>query len=122
MGYPELGLHLRNRLGPDACEELSNAFEEAENEMLVTVGNRFEGRLVAFGAELRGDLVRTQSELRQDMAQMDANLRVSFTEALSRLRADFSDMRVDTLRWAFLFWVGQLAAMAALLAYMLDAR
>jgi hypothetical protein len=101
---------------------LGDAFEEAQNEMLITIGDRFDGRLIAFGAELRADLVRTQSELRQEMAQMDANLRVSFMEALSKLRADFSDMRVETLRWSFLFWVGQLAAMAALLAYMLRPR
>ena len=28
-------------------------------------------------------------------------------------------MRVELLKWSFLFWVGQVAAMAGLLAYML---
>jgi hypothetical protein len=90
--------------------------------MLTTIGERFDGRLVGFGAELRADLVRTQCELRQEMAQMDAGLRVAFMEGVSKLRADLAETRVETLRWSFLFSVGQLAAMAALLAYVLRSR
>lgn len=30
-----------------------------------------------------------------------------------------SEMRVDVIRWSFLFWIGQFAATAALLGYML---
>jgi hypothetical protein len=122
MNESDFGMRLRIRLGPEACEDLSNAFMEAQNEMLITLGDRFDGRLVGFGAELRADLVRTQSELRQEMAQMDAGLRVAFMDSFSKLRADLAEVRVETLRWSFLFWVGQLAAMAALLAYMLRSR
>jgi hypothetical protein len=31
----------------------------------------------------------------------------------------FAGLEVRLLRWSFLFWVGQVAAMAALLAFML---
>jgi hypothetical protein len=31
-------------------------------------------------------------------------------------------VRVEVLRWAFLFWLGQFAATVALLAFMLRAR
>ena len=155
MNACDFGLHLRNGLGPEACEDLSNAFMEAQNEMLMTSADRFDGRLIGFGAELRADLARTQSELRgdltrthsdfraeltrtqsefraelactkselrQEMTQMDAGLRVAFMEGFSKLRADLADVRVEAIRWSFLFWVGQLAAMAALLAYMLRSR
>jgi hypothetical protein len=30
-----------------------------------------------------------------------------------------TDMRVDVLRWSFLFWIGQVVATATLLAFML---
>jgi len=37
-------------------------------------------------------------------------------EETSRLRLDFAEMKYDLLKWSFLFWVGQVAAVAGLLA------
>jgi hypothetical protein len=41
---------------------------------------------------------------------------------ISMLRTDFtrdlSEVRVELLKWSFLFWVGQVAAVAGLLAFM----
>ncbi len=119
MVTPNLGLRLRDRLGTEASQDLSNAFEEVQNDMLIMTTDRFEGRLIAVGSELRAEICQTRSELRQEMARMDAGLRVALTEGLSKIRAEMSDMRVDVLRWSFLFWIGQVAAMAALLAFML---
>jgi hypothetical protein len=43
---------------------------------------------------------------------------------LSALRLEmqkgFGDLRVEVLRWSFLFWIGQLAAVAGLLSFMLS--
>ena len=119
MVTPSLGLRLRDTLGPEASQDLSNAFEEVQNDMLTMTCDRFERRLIAVGSELRSEIYRTQSELRQEMARMDAGLRIALTEGLSKIRTDMSDMRVDVIRWSFLFWIGQFAATAALLGYML---
>jgi len=119
MGVPVLGLHLRSRLGPEACEELSDAFEEEKNDMLAITSERFEQRLIAVSAELRAEIGHSQSELRQEMTKMDAGIRVALTDGLSKIRAEMTDMRVDTLRWSFLFWLGQVAATGTLLAFML---
>ena len=43
------------------------------------------------------------------------------TEQVSLLRQDIADARVEMLRWSFVFWIGQVAAVAALLAFMLRA-
>jgi hypothetical protein len=44
-------------------------------------------------------------------------------EELSRLREQITQelvvTRVDMLKWSFVFWIGQVAAMAALLTFML---
>ena len=41
------------------------------------------------------------------------------TEETTKIRADmqvgFADLKVDLLKWSFLFWLGQFAAIAALL-------
>jgi hypothetical protein len=54
-----------------------------------------------------------------------ATLRQDVNVDLSALRHDFtrdlSNVRVELLKWSFLFWVGQVAAIAGLLAFMLRA-
>ena len=121
MAAPILGLRLRNSLGPEASEDLSNAIEEGQTDMFSEASERFEQRLIAVSAELRAEIGRAQSDLRQEMTTMDAGIRVALTEGLSRIRVEMTDMRVDVLRWSFLFWIGQVAATATLLAFMLRA-
>ena len=40
-------------------------------------------------------------------------------EEMSKLRLEMATMRFDILKWSFLFWIGQLAAMTAILSIML---
>jgi hypothetical protein len=108
MVQPNIGLRLRDTLGPDASQDLSHAFEEMRNDMLTMTADRFEGRLTAVG-----------SELREDMARMDSGVRIALTEGLSKIRMDMSEARVNVVYWSFLFWIGQFAATAALLGFML---
>ena len=119
MVAPSLGLRLRDKLGSEASQDLSNAFQEVQNDMLTLTTDRFDGRLIAVGSELRSEIYQTQSELRQEMARMDAGIRVALTEGLSKIRTEMSEMRVDVIRWSFVFWIGQFAATAALLGFML---
>ena len=97
MASPVLGLRLLTRLGPEACEDLSNAIEEGQNDMLAEASERFEQRLIAVAAELRADIGRGGPP-RQDMTTMDAGIRVALTEGLSKIRVEMRDMRVDVLR------------------------
>ena len=106
MAVPSLGLRLRHCLGPEASEELSNAIEEGQNDMLSMTCERFEQRLIAVSAELRAEIGRAQSELRQEMTTMDAGIRVALTEGLSKIRVEMTDMRVDVLRWHSYRYVG----------------
>ena len=92
MTPPDLGLRLRHRLGPDACEDLSDAFEEIQNDMLTIATERFDGRLVAVSAELQAELFRTQCQLRQEMAVGDAALRVTLMEGLASIRTEMAAM------------------------------
>ena len=108
MVQPNIGLRLRDKLGPDASQELGHAFEQMGNDMLTMTADRFEGRLTAIG-----------SELREDMARMDSGVRNALTEGLSKIRMDMSEARVNVVYWSFLFWIGQFAATAALLGFML---
>ena len=121
MPAVELGVALRERLGADASSDLVEAFRAAHNDMLITATERLEERLSTLAAELRGEMASLRSDLRQEIAAGDTALRVALVEGLSQIRREMSDMRVDVLRWSFLFWLGQVAATATMLAILLRA-
>ena len=85
---------LRTRLGDDATfgliELLETERKDGSQEVLSIAADRFERRLAE---EL--------SSLRQQITQ------------------ELVITRVDMLKWSFVFWIGQVAAMAALLTFML---
>jgi hypothetical protein len=119
MVQQNFGLRLRDKLGPEASQDLSRAFEEVQNDMLTITAERFEGRLIAVGAELRAEISQTQSDLRQEMARMDSGLRITLNDGLSKIRTDLSESRVEVMRWSFYFWLGQFAATSALIGLLL---
>jgi hypothetical protein len=40
-------------------------------------------------------------------------------EETAKLRLDMADMKFELVKWNFVFWIGQLAAMTAILSLML---
>jgi hypothetical protein len=40
-------------------------------------------------------------------------------EEMAKLRLDMADMKFELVKWNFLFWAGQIAAMTAILSLML---
>ena len=94
MIAPRIPRQLAERLGSDGTQGLVTLLEstrtEWSDEVLTAAADRFERRL---GTEM--------SALRLEMSR------------------DLSALRVELLKWSFLFWVGQVATMAGLLALML---
>jgi hypothetical protein len=84
---------LRDRLGEQGTFGLLELFEAREaassDRMLSIAAERYERRLT----------------------EEIAGLRVALTR-------EIYDLRSEVLKWAFLFWVGQFAAVAGLLAFM----
>ena len=85
---------LRERLGHDATLGLVETFEIEKRkwgeDVLSLAAERYERRLT----------------------EQVSSLRIEMHQSLATLR-------VELLTWSFLFWVGQVAAMAGLLAFML---
>jgi hypothetical protein len=80
------------------------------DQVLSLAADRFERRLTHEISALRVDLVQAESHLRRDLH-----------EGLAGVRQEISDTRVELLKWSFLFWLGQVAAIAGLLGFMLRA-
>ena len=95
---------LRHRLGDDGTfgliELLDADRKDWSDQVLTVAADRFERRLT----------------------EEISAVRVELAQGLAGVREEIATTRVETLRWSFLFWVGQVAAMAGLLAFMLRNR
>ena len=98
--------------------------------MVGIVTDRFERRLTETTSQLRVDMaqefaaVRVEmahgfSAVRQEMAAGLAAVRQEMAQGLAAVRHEMADGRVELLKWMFLFWVGQLFAVASVMAILL---
>ena len=103
---------LRERIGSDATEgllDLIDARTRDWGEHVLTIAEaRFDRRLTEEVSALRVDMTR---ELHRSLA----DIRQEFGRELA-------NVRVELIRWSFVFWLGQLTTIAALLSYMLPKR
>ena len=98
---PSVPVALRDRLGQEASLALVELLDSEKiawrDEVLSLAEERFERRLTESIAELR----------------------VEFHNGQHALRVELHQGRVEMFKWSFVFWIGQVAATAVLLAYML---
>jgi len=128
---------LRDQLGDEPTDALvayvDAAGEEWKRDVLSLAAERFERRLVeemaalrvemaAMGAAIRGEIAAMGAAIRGEMAQQRATIREEMAAMGAAIRGEIAAGRVELLKWCFLFWIGQVAAMAALLAFMLRGR
>ena len=96
---------LRQQLGDEATfgllELLDTERRDWSDQVLSAATDRFERRLTEEVSTLRVDLSR------------------EFHQGLNSVRQEIATTRIDMLKWSFVFWIGQVAAMAGLMALML---
>jgi hypothetical protein len=84
---------------------------EWAEQVLSMASERFERRLA-----------QEMAALRVDMAHHETGLRQELHGGLTGVRQEMANTRVEIVRWSFVFWIGQVAATATLLAFMLRVR
>lgn len=94
-----VGSALRERLGDDASSALVEYVEHS-------------------GREWRGEVLESCTERVEGRMNHYAD-RNEVVDGFARIVTQMADMKVEILRWSFAFWLGQVAVMAALLAFML---
>jgi hypothetical protein len=102
---------LEERIGNQGSAALTEMLSASADFTLTQCTDRFERRLVEETAKLRVEIAQMRSEFRSDQS----SLRTDFHEGLSSLR-------VELLRWAFVFWIGQVVSIGGLVALLLRAR
>ncbi len=74
------------------------------NDLLEIATERFERRLSEEIGAVRVEMANGFAAIRQEMAT---------------IRQEMAAMRFDLLKWPFLFWIGQVATLGGLIAFML---
>ena len=127
---------------------LDRAHREGRADVIAACTDRFERRLVELISSVRMQITQVEASLRRDMAEMSAGIRRDMAEMGAGIRRDMAEMgagirhdtarmgddirqemtgvrhdmasgRVELLKWCFLFWVGQVVAVAAIMGTML---
>ncbi|HKK65940.1 MAG TPA: hypothetical protein VJ967_08800 [Clostridia bacterium] len=125
---------LREKLGDEAAEgliELLNNFSENTHNSVITLAvEKFERRLAEEigkfrsevteqNASLRSELHEEIAALRNEVIQQNATLRSEVAEQNSKLRSELFEKtergQTTTIRWMFLFWVGQIGVLLGFL-------
>lgn len=105
--FNEVPEPLYDRLGDQATIGMLDILESSEREwstnVLTAASDRFERRLAEELGALRVEMTHAMTALARD------------------LRQEMATTRVELLKWSFLFWVGQLAAVSGLIAVVLRA-
>ena len=101
-----IGLALRDCLGERGVRDLNDYIEEHRQAWRADVVNAITERL---------DYRLNECASRTDMIAT----REDMINGFARVAKQMAEMKVEILRWSFLFWIGQVATIAALLSYML---
>jgi hypothetical protein len=106
---------LSERLGVEATTGLVDLIGIVERDMteavIVRSVERFERRLVEEVSQLRVEMREGDAALRLEVR----DVRHELAAFGSGLRQEMATLKFDMLKWSFLFWVGQVAAIVALL-------
>jgi hypothetical protein len=98
---------LRQRLTEGGVVGLAEVLNRERVEVIATVSHSFEQRLAADCGKLQQGLDALRADMRAEMGALRFELRADFQVAIAHTRADL-------LKWSFLFWVGQVAAVVGL--------
>jgi hypothetical protein len=83
------------------------------------MGADIRQEMAQMGADIRREMAQMGADIRREMAQMGGDLRLEMGQMGSAIRQEIATGRVEMLKWCFLFWIGQLVAIASIVGIML---
>jgi len=109
----------------EAIEKSLSSIEEKAKEQKIIIKHELKDELTkelvtkdelkATEERLRGEIKTTEEKLRREIEEVRGEIRA--TE--ERLRTEIHRWRADTIKWMFVFWLGQLVAFVGILRFML---
>jgi hypothetical protein len=61
----------------------------------------------------------SRKNVRVELATFRSDVKAEFATVRSEVKADLALTRAEVLKWSFLFWIGQVAAVGAVMAFLL---
>ena len=108
---------LRDRLGSEATVGLVEWADSSSNawrdQTLHLAFERFDRRLAEECSAIRVEMAESQARIRVDVSK-------ELHEGLAGVRTEIAAVRVDLIKWSFLFWIGQVAVMIGVISFMLS--
>jgi hypothetical protein len=123
MDIEQVPAALREQLGLEASsgllQVLDRSHRDGRADVIAACTDRFERRLVAEISGVRVQIAQLDASLRREMTEMGAAIRRDMAEMCAGIRQDMASGRVELLKWCFLFWVGQVVAIAGIMGLMI---
>ncbi|GAB6163809.1 hypothetical protein JCM12298_29690 [Desulfothermus naphthae] len=107
---------------------IKNELKDELTKELVTKGElrateeRLRGEIKSTEEKLRGEIKEVRGEIKEVRGEIKATeekLRGEIKSTEERLRREIHKWRADTIKWMFIFWIGQIAALTAIIKLML---
>jgi len=109
--YPAV---LHERLGADGVAALAEVLASYKDDAVMLAGDRFERRLAEECGQLRAEMAALRTDLKAEMSDLRTELKALRLELRADFKVEVANVRADLLKWSFVFWVGQVAAVAGL--------
>jgi hypothetical protein len=123
MDIEQVPAALREHLNLEATsallQMLDRSHRDGRADVIAACTDRFERRLVEEMSGVRAQIAQLEASLRREMTEMGAAIGRDMADMCAGIRQDMATGRVELLKWCFLFWVGQVVAIAGIMGLML---
>ena len=99
------------KFGDELTNELVEWFNQVDTAYRVEFRELFEVHFGRFDAKLEQRVAQLDAKLEQRVAQLDSKLE----QRGAQLETKLEHMKTELLRWNFLFWIGTLGTVVALM-------
>ena len=103
------------KFGDDLTNELVEWFNQVDATYRGDLRELNELNFARFDAKLEQRAAQLDAKLEQRAAQLDAKIDRLAAELRAGLRTGLASLKAELVRWMFLFWVGTLGTLIALL-------
>jgi hypothetical protein len=86
---------------------------------IAEMGADIRQEMAQMGADIRQEIAQMGADIRQEMAQTGAGIRQEMAQMGGGIHEQIAAARVDTVKWCFFFWIGQVVTIAGVLGVML---
>ena len=110
---------LWNKIGDEASEALITMLEKYSEEnkqsVLDSAEQRFEIKLVKETALIRNEMSDLKIHIENKVTHEVETLRSDLIRVDQSLRTDIARYQANTIKWMFIFWIGQIGALVGIL-------